>query len=340
MKLSLARKLNLMRTTGLAGLALALLASCGGGDQIEKFVPDRIVVFGDEASVIEADSHTPTNGGRKYTVNGVTRAPDGTTLTTTRDCTRNPIWVQVLANDYGYQFAECLTTVGGTPRAFMRAQPYSTVAMVTAQVTAYLAAPGFTNRDLVTVMVGTHDIVAALGTADPVAAVVAAGTQVGEQVVRITNTGARVIVATVPDVGTTPQGLAFGSTQAAQLSTLTQRFNSAMRLKLQDVRGGGHSAGLVLGDELVLTIQRSPSTYGIVNTTQAACAGGQPAVPPAVPTAWTPNCDENNSFLTTEAQTAGNRANDWLWAGPYQLGANAQTRLGQAAVFRARNNPF
>lgn len=337
MKLSLA-KLNLLRVT-LSSFAVALLASCGGGDQIEKFVPDRIIVFGDEASLIEADSHTPTNGGRKYTVNGVTRdTTDSTLLTTTRDCTRNPIWVQVLAADYGYQFAECLTTAGATPRAFMRAQAYSTVAMMTAQITSYMTSPGLNDRDLVTVMVGTHDIVAALGAADPVAAAVAAGTSVGAQVVRITNTGARVIVSTVPDVGVTPQGLVSG--QSSLLTTLTEHFNRALRVKLQEVRGGGHSAGLVLGDELVLTVRRSPSAYGIVNTTQAACSGGQPAVPPAVPVQWVPNCDENNSFLTAEAQTAGNHASDWLWAGPYQLGANVQSRLGSSAVYRARNNPF
>jgi hypothetical protein len=334
MKLSLA-SLNLMRVA-LASAALTLLASCGGGDQIEKFVPDRIIVFGDEASLIEADSYTPTNGGRKYTVNGVTRDTAGL-LTTTRDCTRNPIWVQVLANDYGYQFAECLTTAT-TARAFMRAQAYSTVAMMTAQITSYMASPGFNDKDLVTVMVGTHDIVAALGTADPEAAAVAAGVSVGAQVVRITNTGARVIISTIPDLGVTPQGLVSG--QSALLSTLTARFNTALRNKLQEVRGLGHSAGLVLADELVLTVRRSAASYGIVNLTQAACSGGQPAVPPAVPVQWVPNCDENNGFLTTEAQATNNHGSDWLWAGPYQLGANVQTRLGQAAVYRARNNPF
>lgn len=335
MKLLLA-DLNLMRVT-LAGLAVALLASCGGGDQIEKFIPDRIVVFGDEASLIEADSHTPTNGGRKYTVNGVTRDTTTGLLTTTRDCTRNPIWVQMLASDYGYQFDACRTTT--TPaQAFMWAQPYSTVAMMTSQITSYIASPGFTSRDLVTVMVGTHDVVAALGTADPVATVTAAGTQVGEQVVRITNLGARVIVSTIPDVGTTPQGLV--SAQSAQLSVLSERFNAALRVKLQEVRGGGHSAGLVLGDELVFVVRRSASSYGIVNITQAACSGGQPAVPPAVPVQWVPNCDENDTFLTAEAVTAANHASDWLWAGPYQLGANVQARLGSAAIYRARNNPF
>lgn len=322
MKLLLA-KLNLMRVTGLASLAVALLASCGGGDPIEKFVPSRIIVFGDEASLIEADTYTPTNGGRKYTVNGLVRDTDGTTLTATRDCTRNPIWVQVLANDYGYQFAECLTT--GLPRAFMQAELNSTAAMVSAAITSYMAGTGFNSGDLVTIMVGTHDVIAAAGQpshAQAVSAATAAGTAVGADVIRITNRGAKVLAATIHDVGATPYGLASG--QAALLTELTSAFNTALITKLQEVSGGGHSAGLVLADETVLVMRRSPSTYGIVNTTAVVC------------TTAVPNCDES----TVDSTAATTHGADWLWASPLMLGANAQARIGSAAVYRARNNPF
>lgn len=323
MKLSLP-KLNLMRVT-LASVAVALLASCGGGDQIEKFVPSRIIVFGDEASLIVPDPAFP-NDGRKYTVNGVERATDGTTLTATRDCTRNPIWVQVLANDYGYQFAECLTTAT-TARAVMRAQANSTVLMVRAQIDAFLTSPGFNSQDLVTIMVGTHDVLAAAGeptSTEAVAAAELAGTRVGEEVIRITSRGARVIVSTIPDVSLTPAGRVSG--QAALLRTLSQRFNARLRVKLEEVPGRGHSVGLVLGDEAVLAAVTSPSSYGIANVDTAACVNALP------------DCDENNSFLVAGAQT--NHASDYLWAGPYQLGANLQGRIGSAAVYRARNNPF
>lgn len=323
MKLSLAN-LNLMRVT-LASVAVALLASCGGGDQIEKFIPNRIIVFGDEASLIVPDPAFP-NDGRKYTVNGVERASDGTTLATptVRDCTRNPIWVQVLANDYGYQFAECLTTAT-TARALMRAQANSTVLMMRAQIDASLAS--FNDKDLVTIMVGTHDVLAAAALATPELAIAAAelaGTRVGEEVIRVTDRGARVIVSTIPDVSTTPAGRL--SAQVTLLQTLTARFNARLRVKLQDVRGGGHSAGLVLGDELVLVVQRSPASYGIANIVDAACVNALP------------DCDETDALLVPAART--NRASDFLWAGPYQLGANVQARLGSAAVYRARNNPF
>jgi outer membrane lipase/esterase len=327
-------KSTLMRVTALAGVAVALLASCGGGDQIEQFAPNRMVVFGDETSLIVA-STAPE--GIKYTVNGVDRDTDGTTLLSTRKCARNPIWVQVLATNYGFQFVECATATGATTlTGAMRAQASSTVAMMAAQINAFSASPGFNSKDLVTVMAGTHDLVAAelaAGSRDAaLAAADAAGTAVGQQVVNITDRGAKVIVSTLPDVGTTPYALGLGSVRAALLSEMTTRFNSRLRIKLQDVRGGGHSAGLVLGDELVLVMRRSPATYGINGAvpealSQAACTS-------------LPNCDEFAGPLSAEATTAGNHGNDWLWAGPLQLGPNAQNRLGVAAANRARSNPF
>lgn len=317
-------KLNLMpvmRAAGLAGVVMALLASCGGGTQIESFVPDRIVVFGDEASLIETDPAF-AGEGRKYTVNGIELDAAGA-LTANRKCAINAIWVQQLAYNYGFAFPECATT-GYAVNGVMRAQANSTVAMMSAQIDSYIASPGFTGKDLVTVMVGTHDIVAAAGAADPVAAARAAGVAVGEQVVRITNQGAKVIVSTVPDVGATPAGRA----QATLLSELTKQFNTELRLKLQEVRGGGHSAGLVLGDELVLTMMKYPTVYGVVNLTDAACV------------TTLPDCDQRPAYLSETPDARTTRAGDWLWAGPYQLGANAQSRLGTLAVNRARTNPF
>ena len=44
------------RAALLAGvLASALLASCGGGEQVQTFVPTRVIAFGDESSVIRPD---------------------------------------------------------------------------------------------------------------------------------------------------------------------------------------------------------------------------------------------------------------------------------------------
>jgi outer membrane lipase/esterase len=328
-------KSTLMRVTALAAVAVALLASCGGGDQIEVFVPNRIVVFGDEQSLIVA-STAPE--GIKYSVNGVDRDTDGTTLLSTRKCARNPIWVQVLATNYGYQFQQCATTTGATTLAAnsMQAQASNTVATMATQISAFSASPGFSSKDLVTVMAGTHDLVAAeLAAGDQAAALAAAraaGTALGQQVVNITDRGAKVIVSTLPDVGATPYGVSLGAVRAGLLTDMSASFNSALRIKLQDVRGGGRSAGLVLGDELVFVMRRAPAAHGINGAvpealSQAACTS-------------LPNCDEFAGPLSAEATTAGNHGNDWLWAGPLQLGPNAQNRLGVAAANRARSNPF
>ena len=81
---------------GLSALGLAvLLASCGGGDQVKKFKPAKLLSFGDESSaLVESDD---LGGGAKvkglkYTVNSMTwldsvtvtnpQIPDGAVITT------------------------------------------------------------------------------------------------------------------------------------------------------------------------------------------------------------------------------------------------------------------
>jgi len=320
-------KLDVMRGAAVASLAVALLASCGGGTQIESFVPSRIIAFGDEASLINGD-------GTKYTVNGVkldtsvspsvpvydTQTPPQPIL----ECAGSQVWVQQMAYAYGMAFTECATTGYGLT-AVMNAQLGAKVADLTAQVDAFLAGDSFRTNDLVTVMVGTNDIIDAAGQVDPAAAAEQAGRLVGAQVVRITDRGAKVIVSTVPDVGLTPYAINAGA--VAQLHDLSVRFNTQLRLKLQDVRDGGRAVGLVLADELILAMV-NPSlqgSYGLTVIDKPVCSVALP------------NC--NMTTLDTAA-VATSFGYDWLWADDRHLGANAQARLGALAVTRARNNPF
>src|SRR4051794_7480576 len=84
-----------------SGVLVALwLASCGGGDQVEKFVPNRVIAFGDETSVMD-DTLNPGNG-RKYSVNGTVSTTDQTI-----DCRKNPLWIQYVASNYGLVFPQC-----------------------------------------------------------------------------------------------------------------------------------------------------------------------------------------------------------------------------------------
>lgn len=330
-------KVNVMRSAAAAGLAVVMLASCGGGTQIEAFVPARVIAFGDEASLIEV-------GGAKYTVNGVkfdtTVSPSVPADPKVADCTANQIWVQQLAYSYGLAFGRTVDGVDedrcpGTVtnrNGVMMAQAGVGVAGVTTQVTNFLAGNAFAGNDLVTVMVGMHDVIDALDQADPIAAVEQAGTQVGAEVVRITDRGAKVIVSTIPDLGLTPYAIArevSNPGSIAQLSDLTKRFNTSLRLKLQDVRDGGRAAGLVLADELVLSMSRFPATYGLINITQGVCSTALPG------------CDMTTLLTTLNpVPAATSYGNDCLWADETHLGPNAQNRLGALAVSRARNNPF
>ncbi|MBX3621498.1 MAG: hypothetical protein KF891_16120 [Rhizobacter sp.] len=311
-----------------AGAALALLASCGGGTQIEAFTPTRIVAFGDEASVINLD-------GSKYGVNGVefdtTVTPPVPKTPLTPICTSNQVWVQQLAYGFNLAFKDrCPSTITNA-NGVMMAAAGAKVADLTAQVDTFLATDSFSSHDLVTIMVGVNDIKDALNAPDPIAAVEAAGTQVGAEVVRITNLGAKVIVSTVPNVGFTPFAIKREATTpgtVAQLADLTKRFNTKLRLKLQDVRDGGHAVGLVLADEIVLNMTLYPVVYGVTNLTEAAC----------LDTAVLPACDVTTVHEAVPATPT--YANDWLWADDYRLGPNAQNRIGAAAFARARNNPF
>jgi outer membrane lipase/esterase len=320
-------KANVMRSAVAAGLAVVLLASCGGGTQVESFVPSRVIAFGDEASLINTD-------GSKYTVNGVvfntTVTPSVPADPTVVDCTANQIWVQQLASSYGLAFAGRCPSSGTNANGVMMAAEGAKVADLTAQVTAFLASDaGFASNDLVTVMVGVNDVLDALNQADPIAAVEQAGTQVGAEVVRITNLGAKVIVSTIPDVGFTPNAITRESStpgSVAQLSELTTRFNTRLRLKLQDVRDGGRAVGLVLADEQVLAMVRNPAIYGLINIDKPVCS-----VSPVTA------CNATTLDGTAVVTSYGN---DWLWADDLHLGANAQSRLGSLAVTRARNNPF
>jgi phospholipase/lecithinase/hemolysin len=322
-------KLDVTCGAALAVLAVTLLASCGGGTQIDPFVPKRIVVLGDESSRIEADPNF-AGQGRKYTVNGVQLdATTGAVVPpTTRLCSINQIWVQVLAYSYGFSFPEC-ATAGYSATGEMKAEAGAKAAQLSAQVTTLLAGAVASN-DLVTVMLGTNDIIdAAEHAADPGAAVTAAGTQVGAEVIRITDRGAKVIVSTVPDLGFSPYAINLEVTSPgtiAKMSDLTKQFNTALRLKLEQVRDGGRAVGLVLADDLVSGMVRNPAAYGLTVIGQPACFG-----------VLLPDCD-----MTTLDSTAvvASHGYDWLWADDRHLGANAQSRIGSLAVTRARNNPF
>lgn len=292
--------------------ALALLASCGGGDRVSQFVPGRIVAFGDEASVI-------TPAGKKYTINALD-------ANNAIDCVQRPIWVQYLAQSHALPFAECPGTIAGPYVSKNYAAVGANVAAVTAQIEAHLAADVFNGTDLVTVFVGGHDIreqyalydgsnLAALKTT-----LTTRGQALAAQINRVAALGGKVLVVTVPNLGQTAFGVAEEAAtagRAAVLLELTNTFNEEMRVPLVN---DGRMIGLVDADAIVRNMVAAPAGFGIADVKQAACAVALP------------DC-------TTATLVAGASA-VWMWADLHQPGTVAHLQIGFTADQRARNNPF
>lgn len=304
-------------------IAAGLLAACGGGVSSDDFNPVRILSFGDEASVL--DDSASTGNARKYSINGL---DDDDKL----DCTVNRIWIQIVAAAYGHTFPQCnpLKTADLPSRAYAVAG--ARVADVEAQITAHLAGgTGFTGDDLVTVFVGTHDVLDAYGdragttTAALVERIEARGVALGEQIKRIAAAGGKVLVVTVPDLGASPFGLAEEKAEAgraALLTRLAERFNARLRTTLPD--DGGRSIGLVLYNELVdALLDKDSTTFG--NKTDAACDTTKAPVLTAC----------TSDTLVKDAETTG-----YMWADTIWPSSGVQARLGTLATNQSRRNPF
>jgi outer membrane lipase/esterase len=304
------------RPVALALVSAALLAACGGGTStIDAFIPKTIVSFGDETSVLLSD-------GRKYSINA---------LTTDKalDCKSNPVWVQYLAAQYGLVFAECNPENVVDPKAKMRAVVGARAADLAGQIDAYVTAGGFGDDAMATVLVGANDVLALYedfptrGRSELLAEARGLGEVVGVQINRLVDRGVRVIVATVPDQGLTPFALAekagnADTDRAALLTSLTAEFNAGIRTTFVN---DGRFVGLILGDEMVQAMVKSPSSFSLNNVTSPVC------------TAALPGCSSDTLI------TSGN-ATTWLWADNRYLAPNGQQRLGLLAASRAANNPF
>ncbi|GAP37755.1 SGNH/GDSL hydrolase family protein [Piscinibacter sakaiensis] len=303
---------------------LAVLAGCGGGQQLVAFAPQRILALGDESSVITAE-------GRKYTVNALNT--DGTAL----DCTASPLWIQYVSNTFGLVFPQCNPNAVAAPRSRILATSGAKVADVTAQIDAFLAAgDGFGATDLVTVMVGANDVLEQYkrypnaSAAEITAAVEAAGAALADQVNRVANAGGKVLLAKVIDLGQTPYALAeqaanTDTDRALLLTNLVARFNARLRV---GIINDGRKIGLVQSDERIQLSVRFPASLGFVNVTQAACQAA----------ATLPNC--STSTLVVDSAGTSATSTTWLWADSVHLSAGGQARIGEIAEAVARNNPF
>ena len=321
MKLNVNRIARAVAGAGMLAAA-ALLASCGGGEPVQRFTATRVIAFGDESSVINAN-------GSKYTVNALLAGS-----TTALDCTSNPIWIQMVAAHYGLVFPQCLGQQVVDPTSRIYANVGATVADLSTQIDNHLTnGGGFTTTDLVTVFVGANDVVAqfqqypTVGEDQLTANLTASGIALAQQVNRLAGFGAKVLIVTVPDMGLTPFAgdRSAGSTDSnpALLTRLSTKFNDAL---LSNILNDGHKIGLIQIDEYLEAVDTAVrnvtnNSSGFSNTTQPACAVALP------------NCTTNT--LVPDAVNS-----PWLWADNRHLSATGQNSLGNLALSRATNNPF
>jgi hypothetical protein len=351
-------KAGWMRRLGLAaGLLTLALAGCGGGTEIEPFNPNRILSFGDEMSVINADG---TINGTKYTVNYLAPADNTSTPNVPAhiDCTSNPLWIQMVASHYGMAYDKCpgaSTMQAGHIYAAAGAKSTDLDAQIASVVGA------FTDKDLVTVMVGMNDVLAAYdqypGTseADLVSALTDKGKQLAAKVNNVAMQGPAVIVATVPDLGLTPYALLqeknVGTGRAALLTRLTDAFNKGLRTNLIN---DGHLVGLVSADLEVQRMVELPTYYGLLNVNQPVCLNAYNSPTGRDDLALLQTCTTDAAALVKDVDNNGARVVDntgsssaatatpsyYLWAGNLMLSAHGQAQLGSIAVSRADGNPF
>ena len=311
-----------MRALGL--VSIALLSACGGGDPVVPFEPNRVLAFGDENSVLTADGH-------KYTVNSLVDTNGVKTL----DCSGNAIWLQRLASSYGLVFPQCNPNAVADPRSRIYAEPGKKVADLILQVDQHLATDTFSNKDLVTLLVGQHDILdqyaqyPAVDQNQLLAATYDAGQALAAQVSRIAAAGGKVLVSTAPDMGITPfalkENVSTGdSTRSAFLAALSENFNRGLRVGIANESGS--QVAIMLTNELMQTMAKFPSTYGgMSNVTDAVC---DPALAPTV------------DVCTTDTLVSGGTGSTHLWADDTHLSPNGHVYLGSLASSRTRANPF
>ncbi len=313
-------------------VSAGLLAACGGGGQIDPFKPTRILAFGDELSLIEAD-------GRKYSINAF-KITDATTTpptesTTEIDCTRNPLWIQTVAVGFGLAFDRCLGAATAASGQIL-AQAGHKVANFEAQIAA-VQGNALGEKDLALVMIGMHDILelyAQFPGVDSVALLgqaAARGTAYGQQINTLALRGPAVVVLTVPDLGLTPFALAQNTLtgdplRAALLTAMTEAFNDSMSVALIN---DGRLIGLVFADLELQRMVKSPASFGLTDVIAPACKDTAPL----------PGCT-TATLAEATATAAAATTTTWLWADSLRLSPAGQARLGLLAESRARSNPF
>ncbi len=326
------RSESVLRRIALPLLAtLWFLGGCGGSTSpVQAYVPQRLIVFGDETSALVDDGN---HNAWKYSVNGINAT------TNERDCETLPNWVQGVATRFGLVFAEC--NPGGItyPNALMRAQPGATVEDPTiglAQQIALQQVNGLGTGDLVTVMIGNNDILALfnqvqagqLSQPDALAEARRRGGVTAELVNQLLALNTRLLLVTIPDLGNSPFAIAAEQLVAGSrvlLSNLTSQYNTYLRTGIDSAKYDGRNYGLVLGDDIVASAVSAPTSY----------LGSPANVIDAVCVVALPYCTSAPADLVPDGSSGG-----YLWADSRHVGASMHSQLAAQATSRVTTLPF
>ena len=339
---SIGRGMRRAAQGGAALLALVLLASCGGGTEaITPYNPTRLLILGDEMSVMTKDGIK----GRKYSVNAV--GADQVSL----DCVLFPLWHQVVAYTWGFAYEECNPGNQAVTAARIYAVPGAKVDDLPQQLEAARLVNGsFSKTDLFMVLVGQNDVVDLYENVyrpDPttanynavIAELQARGVRLAAFVNRLSRAdvgdlnGPKVIISTIPLLNLTP----YARAQAAAypginvwntLLAFSQALNTAMRAGdgtdgNRGIVNDGRFLGLVELDSLLNAGYNNPENYGLYNTLYPVCVA-------TLPDCWNVPAD----------LAPGGNAVTWMWASDLWMGTTAQVSLGNFARGRALGNPF
>ena len=323
-------RLRRIASRSVAGLvavgALVALASCGGGTYQQKtFVPVRLLSFGDEGSRMEAGQ------GLKYSINGFSPA------TQQVDCTLNPIWNQVVANSYGLVFQHCNVNASFETNAIDLTTVGATVDDVADSVAAFTAGDTFNGNDIVTIWVGVHDVLneyKANATGDPtvlLSNMKGQGVKLAGIVNQIENSGAKVILMTIPDMSLSPYAYTESQKGDFDRLKLLQDMSTQFNLGLvTNFINDGSKIGLVQVDDYLRNAVRNPTASGyiVLDNQSYGCLDSAPL----------PTCNDNT--LRNDPTTGQVALAHFLWADATHLGNVIQNQLGQAAASRAHSNPF
>lgn len=268
----------------------------------------------------------------------------------------NRIWIQVLANTLGLGFNSACPSDARTG-AKTYAAAGAKVVDVVAQIDAHLNE--MNGSTMATVLAGQNDVVeqydALYATATvPTEPAIQAATLLladrarglGQAVNRIADRDARVLLATLPDLGYSPKVNGDAAKQAV-MTRLVRAFNDGL-FSTGGVRiNDGHYIGFVKWFEQSRNIASNPTAYGLFDGTTAVCNRSKlrsistaAVEPPSGTSADLKYCNSHTLIAKARDQDPVPTAYNYLWALDTWVTPAGHASLANLAYQRYDNDTF